>query len=528
MDRFRILRLTASIALLIALTACSTLRKDYAKLPSEALPPVVDTPSAQYIQSEQAKHEPGQSGFRLLTLSSNALMSRVVLAEKAEQSIDLQYYIFREDETGKLIARTLLKAADRGVRVRILLDDIKVDKEARMFDALDSHENIEVRLFNPFNTRGPGILSKSAQMLLEFRRLNRRMHNKSFIADNKVAIVGGRNMADEYFDADEKSNYRDLDLLAIGPVVQEASRSFDTYWNDKAAFPVSAYHSSRDTDGDLVALRADLAKHARQFAESDYAQAVIDELPDGPTADRRGQWFWGAAVLVADQPEKVEVGKNRPNLSIAPGVKALIGSARSELLLITPYFVPSEQDEQEFVGLAHRGVTTRILTNSLASTDEAAVQAGYAEHRRDLLAGGVELYELKPVAGVKQTVAQHGRTPGVSLHAKSFVVDRRFVFVGSMNMDQRSKLLNTEMGFIVDSPALAKAVAEFFVTATLPANAYRLALESADGSGGGSGQVIWITSEDSKPVTLTSEPGVGAMRRIKVLLLQMLPIDSLL
>jgi len=525
MTQAGMLRLLAWGGVLALLGACSTLRGDFVKQPSEALPPVAHTPSAQYIESEQAKHGSDQSGFRLLTLNTNALMSRLVLADKAERSIDLQYYVFSNDDTGRLVAQYLLKAADRGVRVRILLDDITLADSAPMFDALDSHENIEVRLFNPFNTREPGILSRTAQMLLEFRRLNRRMHNKSFIVDNKVAIVGGRNIGDDYFDAHDKSNYRDLDLLAIGPVVQAASRAFDAYWNDKAAFPVTAYS---DTHADLGKVRGELSKSVRAFAQSDFAQAVIEELPDGATADRRGQWFWGSAVLVADQPEKVGVADNRPTLSLGPAVRALFDKAGSELLLVSPYFVPGDREEKDLVAVAHRGVTTRILTNSAASTDQPAVHAGYSEHRRALLAGGVELYELKPIAGVKQTSAQHRRTAGVSLHAKSFVIDRRFVFVGSMNMDQRSKLLNTEMGFVVDSPALAEAVAQFFITATLPANAYRLALERSSGEGGGSGQLLWITSEDGKLVTLTSEPGVGPINRVKLMLLQILPIDSLL
>jgi putative cardiolipin synthase len=364
--------------------------------------------------------------------------------------------------------------------------------------------------------------------LLDFRRLNRRMHNKSFIADNKVAIVGGRNIADDYFDANEQKNFRDLDLLAIGPVVQDASRSFDTYWNDEAAYPVTAFKSKRDTHGDLAKLRVDLDAHARAFAQSDFAQAVIEELPDGATADRRGEWFWGVAALVADQPEKIEADNHEAVLRIGPGVQTLIDSAQSELLLMSPYFVPSDRDEKALIALARRGVTTRIVTNSLASTDEPAVHAGYSEHRRPLLAGGVQLYELKPVAGVKQTLTQYGRSSGVSLHAKSFVVDRRYVFVGSMNMDQRSKLLNTEMGFIVDCPALAKAVAEFFNTVALPANAYQLGLQGPDGAAAGSGQLIWRSIEAGKPTTVTHEPGVGPARRVEVMLLKLLPIDGLL
>jgi putative cardiolipin synthase len=523
MRRQTAIRLGFAFGLLL-LAACSTLREDFSKPRSHALPPATDTPSAQYIESEQEKHAPSQSGFRLLTLSTNALMSRIALADHAEHSIDLQYFIFRNDETGMLVAQHLLKAADRGVRVRILLDDINLDDQVAMFDALDSHPNIEVRLFNPFSTRKPNPVSKATQMLFDFRRLNRRMHNKSFIADNKVAIVGGRNIADDYFDADDKKNYRDLDLLAIGPVVQDASRTFDAYWNDEA-YPVSAYQTKRDVHGDLVKLRLELDQHARTFAQSDFAQAVIDELPDGATADRRGQWFWGSAVLVADQPEKVQADKDQPGLRMGPAIQSLMDAAQSELLMLSPYFVPSEGDDKALIAIAQRGVKTRIVTNSLASTDEPAVHAGYSEHRRPLLAGGVELYELKPVPGVRQTLTEYGRSSGVSLHAKSFVVDRRYVFIGSMNMDQRSKLLNTEMGFIADCPALANAVAQFFATVTLPENAYQLELESADGK---SGQIVWRSTQAGKPLIETREPGVGTARKVEVMLLKMLPIDGLL
>jgi putative cardiolipin synthase len=291
---------------------------------------------------------------------------------------------------------------------------------------------------------------------------------------------------------------------------------------------VSAFKSSRNKAGDLAKLRVSLNEHARKFAESDYAQAVIEELPDGATADRRGQWFWGRAVLVADQPEKIEAGDDQPGLRIGPALQALLDKSESEALLMSPYFVPGDRDEKQLVGLAKRGVAVRVLTNSFASSDEPAVHTGYSGHRRALLAGGVELYELKPEAGVKQSHVQWYRSSGVSLHAKSMVVDRRYVFVGSMNMDQRSKLLNTEMGMIVDSPALAKAVADFFTTVTLPANAYKLSLENPDGTASGSGQILWHTVENGKPVTLTTEPGVGVAKRAELLLLKLLPIDGLL
>jgi putative cardiolipin synthase len=531
---WRFLPRMGAASLLVLLGACTggQVRPDVVKTPSEAVVPATDTPIAASVQPVEAALEPGQSGFRLLTLNTNALLSRVVLAEKARQSIDLQTYIFENDDTGRLVAQALLKAADRGVRVRLLVDDItKSDESARLFEALEAHENIEVRVFNPFRSRMPGIVSKAAQMLIEFRRLNRRMHNKSFIVDNQVAIVGGRNIADDYFDAHEQNNYRDLDLLAVGPVVKQASRAFDTYWNDEATMPASAWQTSKSQPADLEKARQDIASKVRKFAESDFAQVALEEMPNGPTADRAGHWFWGDAVLTADQPEKIEAQVESeesasPELMIAPKVKELMFGAKSELLALSPYFLPGKEDRASLVAMAQRKVEVKIATNSLASTDQPAVHSAYGPMRKELLAGGVQLYELKPRAGVAQTNAQDSDS-GVSLHAKAFVVDGRVVFVGSMNMDRRSALLNTEQGIVVDSPALAKAVAQYFATVTQPANAWRLALEDKGGDSG-PGQVLWVDEEGGKPRTLDHEPEVGPLKRGEVLLFKLLPIDGLL
>jgi putative cardiolipin synthase len=231
-----------------------------------------------------------------------------------------------------------------------------------------------------------GALSKVAQMLLEFRRLNRRMHNKSFIVDNQIAIVGGRNIANDYFDAGETNNYRDLDLLAVGPVVKQASRAFDRYWNDEATLPASAWQKSKTSPADLEKARQEIATKVRKFADSDFAQVALEEMPDGPTADRAGHWFWGNAVMAADQPEKIEAEVDgdqpgSPELMIAPRVKELMFGAKSELLLLTPYFVPSKDDRAQLVGLAQRQVEVKIATNSLASTDQPAVHSAYGPMR---------------------------------------------------------------------------------------------------------------------------------------------------
>ncbi len=553
------------------------------------------SPKEQAAAIAQSANPAAPSGFRLMTLSTNALLSRVSLADQAKQTIDLQYYVFNNDATGRLIALHLLQAADRGVHVRMLIDDLNIADDARMFKALDEHPNIEVKLFNPFHSATASGLSKLAQFVLEFRRLNRRMHNKDFIVDNQVAIIGGRNIGDSYFDASADNNFRDLDLIAIGPVVPAATAAFEAYWNSDASRPMAEFRGkakaeSAATDAAVAAEvakvedskadatgatkpdatkrdsikpetrmphptstevasshspaalspaaiasmssenpaieRAFLEKNARTFESSAYKAAAADDLPNGASADRPGNWYWGPASLVADRPEKIDAGPERIDLRINPQLNGMIRQAQSEVLVISPYFVPSAKGEADFVAVAKRGVAFKVLTNSLASTDELPVYSAYSEHRRKLLAGGVQLYELKPAPGVAMTATDEGLSSGLSLHAKSIVVDHRYVFIGSMNMDQRSNLLNTEMGVVVDSTQLAKAVAEFFATATLPANAYHVVLGSPDGKD--SANLHWEYNAKGKDVDASAEPDASLGRHAKAMLMKLLPIDGLL
>jgi putative cardiolipin synthase len=508
----------------LAVGACSP-PPAVVKQPSQALPPATTTPAARYVHAQTSQHG-DQSGFRLLTRSTNALMSRVALADHAQHSLDLQYYIFDNDATGRLMAQRLLAAADRGVRVRLLVDDINASNAIDLFDTLDKHPDIEVRLFNPFATKSPSLLSKATQFVLDAHRLNRRMHNKSFIADGNVAIVGGRNIGDAYFDAGENTKFRDLDLIAIGPVVNQAARAFDDYWNCDAAYPVRAFHGKHANHYDLAKLRVELARDARKFAQTDYAQATLEELPDGPSADRPGKWFWGTASLVADQPAKIDAGPEQSQLRIGPDIKQMTDGTQHELLLISPYFIPGDTGTHYLDTLEKRGVTIKVLTNSLASNDEPAVFSGYSHYRRPLLESGVQLYELRPAAGARQPATAGGTSAGVSLHAKAIVVDRQKVFIGSLNMDARSKLLNTEMGIIVDSPLLAEAVTAFFDNATLPSNAWHLTLKT-DGSGHG-GTMQWQASDNGKSVSYDNDPGATTARRVEVQMLKLLPLESLL
>jgi putative cardiolipin synthase len=516
-------RLAALALVALLLGACATLRTGLPKPSSSAIPPVADTRSTRYVAAVTQAH-PGQSGFRTLVSNTNALMSRIVLADSARHSIDLQYYIFANDATGRLLAQRLLAAADRGVRVRILLDDLDIATEDRVLDALDAHPNIEVRLFNPFRFRQRSLPSKVAQFLLEGPRLNRRMHNKSFIVDGMQAIIGGRNIGDAYFDAGDDVHFRDLDVLAIGPVVPQIASMFDAYWNCDAAFPVSAYTGTDVTAQALARLRQRLARDARAFSQSDYAQAIVDELPNGPSADQRGQWLWGEARLVADDPDKVDPAKDGRVAHIDTQVRAELEAATTQALLVSPYFIPGRDGEKLLESMRARGVDVRVLTNSLAATDEPEVHAGYSRYRKSMLRAGIALYEFRPIDG---NTGQHarGRSSGVSLHAKAMVVDHHEVFVGSMNFDPRSRYLNTEMGVLVDSPALAGAVERFFAHASAPENAFHVVL--AD-DGRGRGHLRWTATDDGREVSFDTEPGVSAWRRLRVRLLRLLPIEGLL
>jgi cardiolipin synthase C len=525
---WRRLRLVA-LAAVALLGGCATLRSDYIRSPSTSLPVQADTPSTRYVRSELDRH-PGKSGFRLLEQSTDALMSRLWLIDQAQHSIDLQYFIFENDATGRLVAQRLLAAADRGVRVRLLLDDVAIRHEDRLLGALGAHPHIEVRVFNAFRTRDPSMASKLVQFALEGRRLNRRMHNKSMIVDGCVAVIGGRNIGNEYFDARaDDSNYRDLDVVAIGPVVADAARAFDAYWNSDVAWPLNAYRTTRDDYADLATLRPELIGAVREFAQSDYAQAVMQQLPNGATGDRPGRWLWGDGTLLVDRPQKVEADHDEPTLRIGPQLKQAMDGAQSELLLVSPYMVPSARGVRYLSGLSRRGVTVRILTNSLASTDEPAAEAGYADVRRRLLEGGVQLYELQPSAAEPQRRTVAGRSSGLSsLHAKAIVIDRRFVFIGSMNLDPRSKLLNTEMGVLVECPPLAAEVVQFFDQAADPRNAFHVQLEAAGSPAGHDGHLSWSWDDHGHLMTARRDPEVRGSRKLEFDVLRLMPIQGLL
>ncbi len=415
------------------------------------------------------------------------------------------------------------QAARRGVRVRLLLDDNGSAGMDAWLQTLATQPGVEVRLFNPFSRRGFRVLG----FLTDFQRLNQRMHDKSFTADSLASIVGGRNVGDMYFGVDASVLFSDLDLLALGPAAQATAKHFDAHWNSPLAYPLSALVSPADP--------ADIARHQRQLAEpggSPEAARLLARLQASPwltsplTAYPRMRW--APVALLSDSPDKVKAERpaTAPGPRVLQPLSAWLGSAQKTQDLVSPYFVPGDAGAQRLVDMARRGVSVRIITNSLTATDVMAAHTGYARHRRTLLEAGIELYELKPDAQASKRRpklpwnARLGASSTASLHGKTFVVDRRQVFVGSFNLDPRSAFLNTEMGLTVDSEEMARSVAEG-IDRDLPATAYQVTLK-ADGS------LLWLEAGAEGTRVYDIEPKTGLLLRMGARVLSWLPIEGLL
>jgi putative cardiolipin synthase len=488
--------------------------------PSQAYTDTVDTRLGRALAPGIAAH-PGRSGVFGLPDPRDAFAARVLLARTAERSLDVQYYIWHGDRSGTLLFSALHDAAERGVRVRLLLDDNNTGGLDPVLGTLDAHPNIEVRLFNPFPMRNARMLG----FLTDFSRLNRRMHNKSFTADNQLTVVGGRNVGDEYFGAGDGVLFTDLDVVTCGPVVGAVSGEFDRYWDSGSAYPASRIVPAVD-DAAVAEVRARFAAVAAEPGTATYIEAVrnsglVESLLDGRLA-----WEWAPTRLISDDPAKgLDKAEARAQMLYQMG--QVIGAPAERVDLVSPYFVPEEAGTETFAALARRGVAVRILTNALEANDVAAVHAGYAKWRKPLLEAGVRLYELKRTAAMTPPSGKsHDKAKGLggssaaSLHAKTFSVDARRAFVGSFNFDPRSARLNTELGLVIDSPRLAQAVVDA-LDRELPLNAYEVQL---DGEGG----LVWLDRSGDTVVRHTHDPGVSAFKRGLVKVMSWLPIDGLL
>jgi putative cardiolipin synthase len=517
----------AFLLLLVAfVSGCATLPpgSDFPKTPTSALANPTETQLGQQFDSAAREHG-GHSGYRLISAGVDGLTARAELIDAAERTLDLQYYIFRADRTGRLLADALLRAADRGVRVRVLIDEGERVRGDEQIDLLDAHPNVEVRLFNPFGYRGHSRYVRAIEFLLNARRLDYRMHNKLFVVDNAAAIIGGRNIGDEYFQVDPESQFGDDDIFVAGPMVPQLSSTFDEYWNSALAIPVRALGHGRPSQAALDSFRAQLAEHRKALAadRTDYLGRIAKGNPLAGLLSGTLQLVWTTAQLVYDSPEKKRVDRGQqPGHLIFPPVVDTARAVQAELLIVTPFFVPGPGGMQLFDELRQRNVRVRVLTNSLEATPELLAHAGYVHYRRALLEQGVELYEVRAQlgsasgSGAPPTLATYGK---YSLHAKLFVFDGARVLIGSINFDLRSKHRNTEIGLIIDSPALAQQTAKRFAALVQPANSYELVLRPENGS------LLWRTQDNGTLVEYDREPAGGESRRLKLMLLTLLPLD---
>ena len=478
---------------------------------------VADTYFAKALAPLEREHGVEQSGILPLIEADEAFAARMMLAKYAQRSLDVQYYIWRNDMTGTMLFEALHEAATRGVRVRLLLDDNNTSGSDPVLQALHSHENIEVRLFNPFmvrQLRWPGYIT-------DFSRLNRRMHNKSFTADNALTIIGGRNVGDEYFGATDDVLFADLDILSAGAAVQDVSDDFDKYWHSASAYPFDRVVRQQH-HYTLVELR----KKAASISASSAAQQYVESLRQSPFIEqlehRDINFEWLQVRMVSDDPRK-GLGKAQKESLLIHQFQEIIGDPKVDVELISPYFVPTQAGVEAFAWLVRQGVEVKVLTNSLSATDVSAVHAGYAKRRKALLKAGVILYEMQRHPTQVKKMKRKKRflgSSGSSLHAKTFSVDRKHVFVGSFNFDPRSANLNTELGFVVDSPSLAQRVNHAFYD-EIPAHAYHVKLTAND-------RLYWTEQRDYGVQTYTAEPNASVWRRVAVQLFSWLPIEGLL
>jgi putative cardiolipin synthase len=510
----RALKSLFPLAIALLLPACSaTIDWDYPRPPSTAFAHP-ETTGLGTLFKEAADRHPALSGFSLLRYGENAFHARLAMIDLAEKTVDAQYYIWDADISGRILADGLLRAADRGVHVRLLIDDFYQTRDKDVVVALmAAHPNIEIRLFNPVANR----VLRKASFLFDFSRVNHRMHNKLLVADNAVGIVGGRNIADVYFGVGEDHNFRDLDVLAAGPIVRDLSAAFDTFWNSDWAIPVGAVVKQLPTEKDLNAARKALVEKiaaagdpypTHQNVSGDRARLV--EIRDG--------FIWAPGAVLVEKPSRVESETGTGVIHTA--LSRRVSEVERELLIESPYFVLPDRVIERVGQLAARGVKVRTLTNSAVSNDVIAAHAFYAHTREKLLKAGVELYELRPDTDMEKHWSVLSGKSRAALHCKAIVFDRKSVFIGSFNLDPRSSTLNTEIGVMIDSPEIARRVAEIMDEGVSPGSAFHVTLDKDD-------RLVWTTENNGEKIQYGKDPLTNLWHRFLFGLVGLLPIEDL-
>ena len=500
--------------ILILLAGCASVPTDYVRRGSMAFQDHESTVIGKQLADMAAEH-PGNSGFAIIRFPRPAFTSRIMMTDMAEKSLDVQYYIWEADATGRILAERLVRAADRGVKVRILVDDMNLSGRDAVVAAIDAHPNIEIRIFNPFAHRGsPGL-----DFITDMDRVNHRMHNKIMVMDNALAIVGGRNIGNHYFGVDTEANFRDLDIAAAGPVVREISTVFDIFWNGDWSVPIAVLVDRPHAEDDLQ----DALATIRQ-------RIVVEEYPhplDKDVTTLKAELnsifdslIWAPGNIVWDDPAEIYEEKQAGRIGKAWVNK--LETLQHELLIESAYFVVREGGVETVKKLESRGVKVRVLTNSMISNDVLAAHAGYSKRRAELIENGVALYELRPDAGAVRKPGEQPMISGKSkaaLHTKAMVFDREAVFIGSYNLDPRSADINTEAGLYVESAELAEQVVAYMDEGVMPQNSYHVMLDEA-------GNLVWTTETDGQEVRYSKDPGSSFWQRFKAGFIRLLPVEG--
>ncbi len=503
------------MSILTTLTACTSINYKHPRIESHTIINTEDTLLGTTYTPLVASKPKDHSGFYPLLNGMDALTARLLLAEQAERTIDAQYYLIKTDTTSLIFINTLLQAANRGVRIRLLIDDVFASGYDAEMLALDTHPNFEIRVFNPFQR---GVFGRAWSGVTDFSRINRRMHTKSFTIDNQVTIIGGRNIADEYFGASQHEKFGDLDVVGIGSVAQDVSAMFDSFWNHQTALPVSAFAKPLDApEKALEQLSTKLDQSRESIKNTKYASVVIKKAM--AFLDGKNDVFdWVPYKLIYDSPDKGIKSKSGPSLDITGPLLKTLQTASKELILLSPYFVPRKDGIEFFSSLQARGVKVKIITNSLAANNHAAVHGGYSPSRKPLLMNGIQIFEVRPDANISGAEIFAASGAKATLHTKAFIIDREKIFVGSFNFDPRSAYLNTESGLVISSPLLALQFANHIDT-ILPTQAFELFLNDTN-------KVQWRAYDEGVERVYKKEPYSTWRQRFVAGLMRFIPIKG--
>ena len=518
MTSWKSLKTSIVLLVFVTLTGCASIPSDFEQIPSRSWQEPERTRLGGFFD-DFAPDDASLSGVRLLSNPREAFLARFGFADLAEHTLDLQYYLWNGDLTGKLLIYRALQAADRGVKVRLLIDDIYHTGRDISYETLDSHPNMEVRIFNPIGNRGAG---RWANFVYRKGKLNHRMHNKIFLVDSAVAILGGRNIGDDYFGVNADHNFRDLDVLAVGPAAKDAGEAFDTYWNSPAAVPISALVKKPVADDALDRGRKELEASLDTLVVLPYKVPVDREKTLAALIELAHEMEWAETEIIIDSLERFQGGSESVFTELS---NRLLADARDEILIETAYLIPSKEGIAVTATATERGVRVRILTNSLKSNNHSTVHAHYKKYRKRMIEAGIELHEFRPDPALLEYFKEQEDDARIEdshagIHTKSFVVDGRISLIGSYNMDPRSRIWNSEIGLLITSASFGAKVAAFLESGLDPANSYRVTISEK-------GKLQWTTEgPDGEPVVWEKEPNSKGWDRFKLNIMKAIPMES--